>query len=217
MLILRFHALALAGLLVLSTGHVAGAADEPPDEGTSSQAADHEPQAGSLDMKKVNNVRRLAAAGYTFMAIGIGAMVGSWIAYVPHIGAKVDSLPPVWFVLISSWGATAAIGVPMLQVASFKARKLLGLPPVDGFFIAGWIFFGLNFAAIAFMEANPIYSMLYATIGFTAAMLWSWWGAGRSMRRLRRAERASLESGATVIPWVTALPGGAMAGIAGTF
>jgi hypothetical protein len=50
-------------------------------------------------------------------------------------------------------------------------------------------------------------------------MTWSWAAAGRSINRIRNIEKALKEQEQTtfIVPYVTGLPGGAMAGLAGAF
>jgi hypothetical protein len=170
-----------------------------------------------LDMSKVKVVRQYSATGYIFAIAGLGAMVGSWIAYFLDVGKKGGDLSPYWIGLMGGWGGSAAIGVPLLLAAEYKTRKMLGLPGVDGYFIAGAMFLGIGYASLAFIDVQPVYTMLYATIGYTASVLWSWWGAGRALRKLKRMQDAQGKEHALLVPFASPLPGGAVAGLAGSF
>jgi hypothetical protein len=204
------RASAAAALIVLLSGAAARAADKP--------APPAQTEVSAPDPVEAKKIRRMAAAGYTITYLGAATMIASWISYMPDVGSKIGDLSIPWYVIMSSWAGLSAIGIPLLQAVSFKARKLLGLPPVDGFFIAGWFFLGIAYASNVLVDKNPVYTMLYASIGYAAASLWCSWGAGRSLRSLGRAERAAREASSAIIaPWATALPGGAMAGIAGVF
>lgn len=166
------------------------------------------------DSSDVLKAKRMATAGYTLSIIGLGTMVASWTTYFPDVGKRRHDLSPAWIVLMSSWGAVSMVAIPLLNASSYLARKIMDYPPVDGFFIAGWMMLGIAYGAVGFIEEQPVYTMLYATVGYTAATFWCWAGTGRSMHRLRRFVK---EQKTLVAPFAAPLPGGAMVGATGTF
>ena len=206
--------IALAALLCAGPALAAKKKHVPPPE---PPPANLEEELPVLDTEDVREIKRLATTGYILSLGGIGLMIAAWISYFPDLGKKGGDLTDAWIGLMSSWGAVSAVGIPLLLAANYKGRRVLGKPPVGGYFIAGWFFLGFGYAALAFIDAQPVYTMLYATIGYVAAMTWSWAAAGRSINRIRNIEKAQKQKTAFVIPYITGLPGGAMAGITGAF
>lgn len=208
--LIALAALLCAGPALAKKKHV------PPPE---PPPANLEEEIPDLDPREVKQIKSLATTGYIFSLGGIGLMIASWISYFPDVGKKGGDLSPVWIGLMSSWGAVSAVGIPLLLAANYKGRRALGRPPIGGYFIAGWFFLGVGYASLAFIDAQPVYTMLYATIGYVASMTWSWAAAGRSINRIRNIEKKLKEEKKTtfILPYVTGLPGGAMAGITGAF
>lgn len=207
--------LLLAGLLCAEHAHAAKKDGySPPPE---PPPANIEEELPDLDPAEVKQIKSLATTGYIFSLGGIGLMIASWISYFPDLGKKGGDLSPAWIGLMSSWGAVSAVGIPLLLAANYQGRRALGRPPVGGYFIAGWFFLGVGYASLAFIDAQPVYTMLYATIGYLASMTWSWAAAGRSINRIRNIEKAQKQKTTFIVPYVTGLPGGAMAGITGAF
>jgi len=170
-----------------------------------------------LDVEDVREIKRLATTGYVLSLAGISLMIASWVSYFPDVGKKGGDLSPAWIALMSGWGATSAVAIPLLLAANYKGRRLLGRPPVGGYFIAGWFFLAVGYGALGFIGVQPVYTMLYATIGYVAAMTWSWAAAGRAINRIRNIEKKKKAQTVAILPYVTGLPGGAMAGITGAF
>jgi len=166
------------------------------------------------DASDILKIKRMATAGYTLSIIGLGTMVASWTTYFPDVGKQRHDLSPAWIVLMASWGAVSMAAIPLLNAASYQARRIMDYPPVDGFFIAGWVMLIIGYGAVGFIEKQPVYTMLYATVGYTAATFWCWAGTGRSMHRLKRFVK---EQKTLVAPMVAPLPGGAMIGATGLF
>lgn len=208
-------ALALAILFASGTAHAK--VEEEKAQAWAKTLRALEEELPELDDRKVNQVKGMATAGYIISLAGAGLMIASWIAYFPDLGAKGGDLSPTWVGLMSAWGATSAVGIPLLLVSNYKARKMMNKPPVAGYFIAGWFFLGVGYASLAFIDAQPVYTMLYATIGYVASLTWSMGAAGRAINRLRNIEKKHKERETLVMPYVTGVPGGAMAGLSGAF
>jgi hypothetical protein len=206
--------IALAAVLCAGPALAAKKKHVPPPEPPPANLVEEDPD---LDKAEIKHIKSLATTGYIFSLAGVGLMVASWISYFPDVGKKGGDLSPAWIGLMSSWGAVSAVGIPLLLAANYKGRRALGKPPVGGYFIAGWFFLGVGYAALAFIDAQPVYTMLYATIGYVASMTWSWAAAGRSINRIRNIEKRHKEKTPFIMPYVTGMPGGAMAGVTGAF
>lgn len=180
-----------------------------------------------LDQETARPVRGLATAGAVFGAASLITYVASYIslcAYLEPSGRVrlgYESAGGSWLAFQIASLSTHVIGIPLLLSSRMKARKALGLAPSTTQSTTGWILYA---ASIATMTASLVtvkvgalegFGFAFPTVTIPILVACTWVSIWESRQAVKSAPRkASLP---TILPMVSALPGGAALGVAGTF
>ena len=159
-------------------------------------------------LARAGTIRGLAHAGFVFSALSITAMVGTWLAFFPQYTGHHTR--DVWIPMLAIWGGTGLVASPLLLSSNILSRKARDLKPVDGLEIASWILYGIAYATSPLLYWEPILTVYYGSVAFTAALIRAMWTGWRALRDLEALEQS-------VVPTVMPLRDGMAVGVAGTF
>jgi hypothetical protein len=171
--------------------------------------------------QRMGKIKRMAAAGYVLVSLALASAAAGWIfwgvAHAQPDAADFYTTLIGWETLIPASILFFAAGSPCLLYADVRARHLVGLKPIDGVGITGWIFYGITWTSgIQYMLGIP---PVFAMVSSASLALGSIVSLVAGIRASRIAGK-HIGTGArpvTLVPSVTPLPGGISIGVAGSF
>jgi hypothetical protein len=177
-------------------------------------------QPGYVD-QRMGKIKRMAAAGFVLVSLALASAAAGWIfwgvAHAQPDAADFYTTLIGWETLIPASVLFYAAGSPCLLYADVRARHLVGIKPIDGVGITGWVFYGIAWTSgIQYILGIPpvfaIVSSASLALGSIVSLV-----AGARATRIASKHIGADARPITLVPSITPLPGGISIGVAGAF
>jgi hypothetical protein len=160
--------------------------------------------------------RKLTMAGMALSGASLGLLAGAWVGWSVDAarGFEVDAGWVSYLTLYPLAMTSLGLGTPLVLVPGARTRQDRGLSGRNGLNVSGWVFYALALATVPVYWAFRIPYIGIAGSAFlvTGASLTLAAGAGRL-----DDPSAGEASTVSIAPFASPVPGGAIAGLAGTF
>ncbi len=167
---------------------------------------------------RMGKVQSMVNTGYSLIGLSLISATSAWLFLVGDLVRGLNSNLWVSFLVMMPVSVLMySIGSPCLLSASARARHLVGLKPVDGLGIAGWVLYGNSLAtgSLFFGGWPPYIAMAYSASLIAGAVVSL--VAGHRAARIANEQLKGRSVPVTLVPSVTPLPGGISIGVAGAF